>query len=180
MIPFPFPWSASGCCIVTDSGCHTLQYCMMEHYTSNPLSQLCCPQEMIPQIVRQLSSKDVQRLQQLPSIMRSAGLIVFPLLIFLCLSVCLSLSHSLWLSVCLSLGIILSGNSLSFPWSEKSVGKVPPPTLPFNSYHGWNWNNNLARTTLFQMWAVMHPDTAMLFFSVGADLKNVTGVEQLS
>ena len=98
------------------------------------------------------------------------------------LSVCLSLSHSLWLSVSLSLslGIILSGNSLSFPWSEKSVGKVPPPTLPFNSYHGWNGNNNLARTTLLQMWAVMHPDIAMFFFSVGAVLKNVIGVEQLS
>ena len=172
MIPFPFPWSASGCCIVTDSGCYTLQYCMMEHYTSNPLSQLCCPQEMIPQIVRQRSSKDVQRLQQLPSIMRSAGLIVFPLLIFLCL--CLALSVSL------SMEIILSGNSLSFPWSKKSAVRVTPPTLPFNCYRGWNWNKNLAGTTLFQMRAVMHPDIAMLFFSVGAVLKNVIGVEQLS
>ena len=90
----------------------------------------------------------------------------------------LSLSRSLCLS--LSVEIILSGNSLSFPWSKKSAVRVTPPTLPFNCYHGWNWNKNLAGTTLFQMRAVMHPDIAMLFFSVGAVLKNVIGVEQLS
>ncbi|KAL8568827.1 hypothetical protein ACOMHN_035590 [Nucella lapillus] len=46
------------------------QYCMMEHYSGAPLSQLCCPQDWIPRVVRKLSSREVQRLQQLPSVMR--------------------------------------------------------------------------------------------------------------
>ncbi|XP_070190846.1 origin recognition complex subunit 3-like [Littorina saxatilis] len=46
------------------------QYCMMEHYTHNPLSQFCCPTEMIAQVVKQLTNDDVHRLQRLPSVMR--------------------------------------------------------------------------------------------------------------
>ncbi|XP_076444955.1 origin recognition complex subunit 3-like [Babylonia areolata] len=46
------------------------QYCMMEHYTTTPLSQLCCPQQCVPAMVKQLSTRDVHRLQQLPSVMR--------------------------------------------------------------------------------------------------------------
>ena len=97
------PLKGSEYCSITDFDCCALQYCMMEHYTNNPLSQLCCPQKMIPQIVRQLSSEDVQRIQQLPSIMRSGALnscFINNVVFLLSVSFSVSLSLHVCTSVC--------------------------------------------------------------------------------
>ncbi|PVD28825.1 hypothetical protein C0Q70_11420 [Pomacea canaliculata] len=46
------------------------QFSMLDHYASNSLSHLCCPTSMIPSVIDNLSSKELQQLQRLPSVMR--------------------------------------------------------------------------------------------------------------
>ncbi|KAK7492009.1 hypothetical protein BaRGS_00016673 [Batillaria attramentaria] len=46
------------------------QFCLLDHYTTNPLAHLCCPRDMIHRMVKNLSAQEVEQMHRLPSVMR--------------------------------------------------------------------------------------------------------------
>ncbi|OWF47585.1 origin recognition complex subunit 3-like [Mizuhopecten yessoensis] len=47
-----------------------LQFSMMDHFLSNPMSQLCCPLEELPNQTKRMNSDELELIRQLPSFMR--------------------------------------------------------------------------------------------------------------